>query len=63
MSRINKYKYLYVIQGNYGSRWEDVSYEDNYKDARRCLKDYLDNEKQYPHRLITRRELNKEFKK
>jgi flagellar basal body L-ring protein FlgH len=45
----------WVVQGNYGSRWEDVTEEENKFDGLNMLKDYNDNEKQYPHRLIKRR--------
>lgn len=50
-----KTKLWCVTQGNYGSRWEDVSQDDNYKDAKQCLKDYNTNETMYAHRLIKRR--------
>lgn len=50
-----KMKTGYVIQGNYGGRWEDVSTEETKEDARRCLEDYRVNEPQYLHRLIRRR--------
>jgi hypothetical protein len=44
----------FVIQGNYG-RWEDVTVEETYREARAQLRAYNDNEPQYRHRLITRR--------
>lgn len=55
--RKNKYIYLYVVQGNYGCGWEDLTQSENYAEARQDLKDYRENEP-YPHRLIHRRELN-----
>jgi len=55
---MNKYQYLYVIQGNYGMGWEDLTYEDTRRDAKRMLRDYDVNETQYPHRMIQRRVLN-----
>lgn len=45
----------FTIQGNYGQGWEDVTAEDNRREARERLKEYRENEPQYPHRLITRR--------
>jgi len=50
-----KQKGHWIVQGNYGSRWEDVTEEENKFDGLNMLKDYNDNEKQYPHRLIKRR--------
>lgn len=48
-------KGIWVTQGNYGSGWEDVTEDDNKYDGLQMLKDYNNNEKQYPHRLIKRR--------
>ena len=42
-------------QGNYGCGWETVTIDDNYADAKQMLKDYNENEPQYPHRLIKKR--------
>ena len=55
--RTKEYK---VLQGNYGSGWDDlVSYdtsdEKQLADLRQNIKDYKENEPQYPHRVITRR--------
>jgi len=55
--RQNKFTYLYVIQGNYGFGWEDLTQSENYKEARADLKDYRNNEPG-PHRMIQRREPN-----
>lgn len=55
--RKNKYQYLFVVQGNYGQGFEDLTCSESYKAAREDLKSYRDNE-HYPHRLIQRRELN-----
>lgn len=59
--RVNKFEYLHVIQGHYGFGWEDVTFENNEKDARQMLKDYRLNQPEYPHRRIKRRELNPAF--
>ena len=61
-----KYKYERIIQGNYGSGWDDLTaydcdstgfikdkaQRDDYKSDRKA---YADNEPQYTHRAITRR--------
>jgi len=52
----NKYLYLYVIQGYYGT-WEDETQTESLKEARQYLKEYRRNMPQYPHRMIQRREL------
>ena len=54
--KISKTKDVYVVQGNYGQGWEDLTESDDRKEARSDLKSYNDNETQYAHRLITRRE-------
>ena len=57
---VNKYQYLWVVQGHYGScGWEDLTASTNYREARDDLRDYRYNEP-YPHRLIKRREPNPE---
>jgi hypothetical protein len=60
MKKQNKYEYLYYIQGRYGSLygWEDVDCHENRKEARAALKCYRENEPQYTHRMIFRREVN-----
>ena len=62
-TRQNKYRYLVILQGNYGYGWDDlVTYDtanaDWYNDLRADRKAYRENEPQYPHRTIHRRELN-----
>jgi hypothetical protein len=42
-------------QGNYGCGWETVTIDDNYADAKQMLRDYRENEPEYPHRLIKKR--------
>lgn len=56
----NKYRYMLVIQGDYGQGWEDVDASENIKEAHHNYRLYRENEPQYPHRLIHRRELNTE---
>ena len=56
----NKYLYLFVVQGNYGYGygWEDLCQSESWKEAKSDLRSYRENETQYPHRLIKRREPN-----
>lgn len=62
--RNNKYNYLYVIQGNFGYGWEDESEYDKKEysrhDVQKDLKEYRLACPQGSHRIIERRELNKE---
>jgi len=51
-----KTKDVYVVQGNYGYGWDDLFEEDTWLDAKQALKEYQENEPQYSHRIITRRE-------
>jgi hypothetical protein len=63
---MNKYTYYKVIQGNYGQGWEDVDSHEassngiakEYKAYKENVKAYRDNEPQYSHRVIFRKELN-----
>lgn len=55
-------KDVFVVQGNYGQGWEDVYESEDRKDAKDRLKEYNENEKEYAHKLITRR-VKKESKK
>ena len=48
MTYVRKTKDEYEIQGNYGYGWDVETVEETWKDALRCLKDYRDNEPQYP---------------
>lgn len=54
----NKWKDEFVVQGNYGQGWEDVTSEDTHSEARQRLKEYNENETMYGHRLITRKVMN-----
>ena len=62
--KINKYLYLFVVQGYYDNLygWEDLTQSESYKEARADLKDYNYNEMQYTHKMIQRRELNPNYK-
>jgi hypothetical protein len=61
--KIPKTKEEFVIQGNYGSGWEDVTSEDKWSEAKARLREYQENEPQYAHRRITRRIPNPQYKK
>ena len=61
MKRVNKYLYLWIVQGFYGYGWEDLTASEKYSEARANLRDYQTNEIDVPHRLIKRRERNPEF--
>ena len=50
-----KYDYLWVIQGNYGQGWEDVTAEEDQTEARARRREYNENEPQFAHRTIRRR--------
>lgn len=61
--RVGKTKQVKVLQGNYGYGWDDlIEYEMDDRTARDDLKDYEENEKEYPHRIIYRRVPNPEYK-
>lgn len=49
--------YEYVVQGNYGKGWEDVSAYETREEANQGLKEYNENETQYRHRVIRRKEM------
>ena len=58
-----KYIYLNVVQGHYGTYgWEDVAASEDRREARKDFRAYNENEPQYPHRIIRRRELREEAK-
>lgn len=54
LARRPKTELLYVVQGNYGHGWEDLTASADHKEARDNLRDYRQNEPG-PHRLIKRR--------
>ena len=55
LTREPKTELLYVVQGNYGHEWEDLTASTDYKEARANLRDYRQNDPA-PTRLIKRRE-------
>ena len=49
---------VFIVQTNYGygHGWEDTTYEETRKAARDQLRTYRDNQPEYAHRSIMRRE-------
>lgn len=54
---MSKYTYEYIVQGNYGTGWDDLTSHAIGADARAERKVYDANEP-YPHRVVYRRSLN-----
>lgn len=56
--RTPKTRLSWVVQGNYGygHGWEDVTAAENWKEAKGYLRDYRENERGTPFRVIRRRE-------
>ena len=46
----------YIVQGNYGYGWEDLTASAIKKEAKEDLDVYRTEEPQYTHRMISRRE-------
>jgi hypothetical protein len=57
MARVNKYVYLWVVQGSYGHGWEDLTAAEDRSEARGYARDYRNNDTASI-RLIRRREPN-----
>jgi hypothetical protein len=57
-TRARKTQIMWVVQGNYGygHGWEDVTAEENWKEAKERLREYRENERGVPFRAIRRRE-------
>jgi hypothetical protein len=56
--RVPKTRMLWVVQGSYGygHGWEDVAAAETSKEAKGYLRDYRENERGVPFRMIRRRE-------
>lgn len=56
----NKYRYLHVLQSNYGygHGWEDECQSESRKEMVDDFKTYRENAPKYAYRIIQRRELN-----
>jgi len=55
-----KYVTEYIVQGNYGYGWDDLTSHDRMQDAKKEKKTYDMNER-YPHRVITRKVKNENY--
>jgi len=45
----------FEIQGRYGSAWEVVTTEETKAEALKRLKEYNENERMYPHRIVRKK--------
>lgn len=61
MAKINKYIYVYVLQGHYGQLhgWKDLTASENISEVVQNRKEYRENEGG-TYRIINRREPNPE---
>ena len=57
-ARVRKTKDIWVVQGNYGygHGWEDVTAAETWKEAKENIREYRENERGVPFRVIRRRE-------
>ncbi len=55
---VNKYRYLHVLQGNYGQGWEDICQSEDKQEIRADRTSYRENAPEYSYRIVQRRELN-----
>lgn len=56
MAYQRKTKDVFEVQGDYGLGWETVCEEETMADAKKQMRCYNVNERQYPHRIKKRRE-------
>ena len=54
---MNKFSYLYILQGLYSKKWEDLMTSEKFSEVKNDKKAYQENEKG-SYRIIKRRELN-----
>jgi hypothetical protein len=55
MTYTRKTRDEWTIYGNYGNGWEEVTTETSHSEARERLKEYRDNEPEYPHKIVKHR--------
>jgi hypothetical protein len=60
MTKKNKYKYLHVMQSNYGNGFEDMDQSEDRREIRTALREFRENSPNYSHRMIQRRVLNRD---
>lgn len=53
----NKWRYLHVLQGNYGLGWEDLCQSENRCEMVADRRSYRENAPEYAYRIVQRREL------
>jgi hypothetical protein len=58
MARINKFLYPFNIQQCFDGKWETVCAEDSYREARQRMREYRENQGEYPVRIVKGREPN-----
>ena len=51
-----KYRYLHVLQGNYGQGWEDICQSEDRGEMVADRKAYRENAPEYSYRIVQRRE-------
>lgn len=56
--KTKKYCYLFVLQGNCGYGWEDLTQSESYREIRADLRAYRENAPEISYRVINRRERN-----
>ena len=56
MAYTRKTRDIWEVQGNYGQGWECVTAEEKFSEARARIREYCENEPQYPHRIKLVRE-------
>jgi hypothetical protein len=61
MAYVRKTRDVWEVQGNYGQGWECVTAEDTWKEARERVREYRENEPQYPHQVKLVRERIKQI--
>lgn len=62
--RINKYLYIWVLQGKYQPYgWEDLTAENTYTEIRKRRREYRENDPGVSLRIVRRREPNPEWSK
>lgn len=54
--RQRKTRDIWVVQQYTSQGWEDVNAEETRQDGKRSVKEYRDNQPEYPARLVKRRE-------
>lgn len=53
---IRKTRDVFVVEGNYGYGWDELTREETWADAKAMLKCYRENEPQFGHRIVKHRE-------